>query len=207
MKCKKKMTHITLSLPTFHASCSTWTSTSLLEQCKPLFGFHWCSTCQSSQPAAVRFTRFSTAVSWCLRYWLDFYRLLQSQLLVSQSMLNQRSLKLEEILSTTNLVDLPDVPSFKRSLPPWKINMRALGFYPLALDWSTGELATYKPILLLFQFCAVALVVFTYIQQYSKRQLTSEKKCPSSQLSYQWCFVRCFSYRCCKPVDRSSSFF
>ena len=34
-----------------------------------------------------------------------------------------------------SIADLPHDPSYKRSVPPRKINKRALGFYPLALDW------------------------------------------------------------------------
>ena len=45
----------------------------------------------------------------------------------------------------SSIADLSHLPSCKRSLPPRKINMRALGFCPPALDWSTGVLATYMP--------------------------------------------------------------
>ena len=70
------------------------------------------------------------------------------------------------------------VPFFKRSLPLRTINMRALGFRPLALDWLTEEQATHDPSPLhslgvcnvvgscLFEFCR-CLQLVSYIQWYS----------------------------------------
>ena len=70
------------------------------------------------------------------------------------------------------------VPFFKRSLPLRTVNMRALGFRPLALDWLTEEQATHDPSPLhslgvcnvvgscLFEFCR-CLQLVSYIQWYS----------------------------------------